>query len=320
MKLIRALAIRLGIFAASLIVASVVVFALLNLLPGDVAQVILGSGATPETVSRMRAELGLDEPLVLRYWDWATGIFHGDLGVSAFTHEPIAPIIAQKLGVTLGLVICGMVLAIAIALPIGILAAEKRKKPSGAVISAASQLGMAVPAFLAGILLSIGFAVKLQWLPANGYTPFTADPLDWARRMVLPAASLALVQASVLIRYVRGAFLDVLQEDYYRTARSIGWRRHQALIRHGMRNAALQLTTVLGLQLTTLFVGAIVIEQVFVLPGLGSLLLNSVSSRDLPLVQGIVMLLVTLILVVNALVDAAYLVIDPRLRNRNGGR
>lgn len=174
---------------------------------------------------------------------------------------------------------------------------------------------MAVPAFLAGLLLSVLFAVKLHWLPANGYTKLTADPVEWARHMVLPVVSLAIVQSAVLGRYVRSAFIDVLNEDYFRTARSIGWPFRAAVARHGLRNAALQVITVLGLELASLFAGGIVVENVFVLPGMGSLLVSTVNQRDLPVVQGIVMLQVALVLVINGLADLAYRLLDPRLRD-----
>ena len=310
----RAVLQRLATFVASLLVASLVVFGLLNLLPGDVAGVILGSSATPDAVAALRQQMGLDVPAPLRYLHWLGGLLHGDLGRSAFSQTPISPMLASKFAVTFSLVGFGMVLAVAIALPLGAFAAMRRRKASGVVVSVLSQLGMSVPAFLAGIALVVVFAVKLRWLPANGYTPLLQDPLDWLRRLILPALALAIVQAAVLVRYVRGAFIDVLQEDYFRTARAIGWSRRRAIMRHGLRNAGLQIITVVGLQLATLFVGAVVIENVFVLPGLGSLLLNSVQKRDLPVVQAIVMVLVALILTINALVDMAYAAIDPRLR------
>lgn len=306
---------RLATFAASWLVASAVVFGLLNLLPGDVAGVMLGSSATPGAVAALREQLGLDEPLLVRYGRWLAGLVHGDLGCSAFSQLPIGPLVADKLGVTLSLVLCGMTLAVLVAVPLGAFAAVQRRKASGVIVSALSQLGMAVPAFLAGIGLVVLFAVKLHWLPANGYTPLLLDPLDWLRRLILPSLALALVQAAVLVRYVRGAFIDVLAQDYFRTARAVGWTRRRAIMRHGLRNAAMQIVTVVGLQLTTLFVGAVIIENVFVLPGLGAMLLNAVQTRDLPVVQGIVMVLVTLILAVNAVVDMAYAAIDPRLRS-----
>ena len=294
--------------------ASIIVFTLLNLLPGDVAGVILGSSATPEAVASLRASMGLDQPMVLRYLQWLVGLLHGDLGHSAFSSLPIRPLVASKLTVTFSLVILGMVLAVIIAVPLGAFSAMQRRKPTGVIVWVLSQIGMSVPAFLAGIGLVTIFAVKLRWLPANGYTPLLTNPLEWLRGLILPAVALAVVQAAVLVRYVRGAFIDVLQQDYFRTARSVGWIRRKAIVRHGIRNAALQVVTVIGLQLTTLFVGAVVIENVFVLPGLGSFLLSAVKSRDLPVVQSVVMVLVTLILAINTLVDMTYAVIDPRLR------
>ena len=317
MRLARLLLGRLGAFALSLAVASLVVFLLLNLLPGDVAQVVLGANATPEAVEALRQHMGLDVPVMVRYGRWLAGLVHGSFGASAFTGQAVGGLIAPRLGVTVSLVVGGMVLAVAIALPAGAFAAMRRRERSGLVVMVASQAGMAVPAFVAGIALVMVFAVGLQWLPANGYTPLTEDPAQWLRRLILPWTSLALVQAAVLVRYTRGAFIDVLDQDYMRTARSIGWQRRKAVMRHGLRNASLQIITVLGLQLATLLVGAVVIENVFVLNGLGSLLLRSVANRDLPVVQAIVLVLVAFILLINLLVDLAYLVIDPRLRSES---
>jgi len=306
---------RLAVFVASLLVASVVVFALVNLLPGDVAGVILGSSATPGDIADLRQRMGLDMPAPLRYLHWMGGLLHGDLGRTAISNTPIGPLVGSTLGVTFSLVILGMIVAVALALPLGAFSAMRRRRVSGTVVSALSQVGMSLPAFLAGLALVMLFAVKLHWLPANGYTPLTQDPLDWLRRLVLPVLSLGIVQAAVLVRYVRGAFVDVLSQDYFRTARAVGWTNRRALMRHGVRNAALQIVTVIGLQLATLLVGAVVIENVFVLPGMGALLLDSVSKHDLPVVQDIVMVLVALILAINAAVDMAYAAIDPRLRS-----
>ena len=312
----KAIGKRLLSLAISLLVASLLVFLLLNLLPGDVAQVILGPNADPASVEALRQELGLDRPLIVRYLAWLGGLVTGNLGVSALTGAPFGQVIASKLAVTSWLVILGMALALAIAAPVGKAAAEHRRNAKGQVISIFSQLGMAIPAFLAGIILVIIFSVQLRWFPANGYVPLLKNPLAWAERMVLPVISLALVQSAVLTRYVRNAFIEVMNEDYLRTARAIGWTESKALTRHGRRNVAIQVVTVLGLQLATLFVGAIVIEQVFVLPGLGSYLLAAVNNRDLPIVQSIAMILVAIVLLINVLVDIAYLIIDPRLRAR----
>lgn len=298
----------------STLIASVVVFALINALPGDVAAVILGPNATPEAVAGMRQRLGLNRPLAQRYLEWITGLLSGNLGNSALDGQPVAALVAGKFSVTFSLVVLGMSLALTIAVPLGMFAAARRSRPSGFVVSALSQLGMSVPAFLAGIFLVVVFAVWLRWLPANGYVPIGRGPGQWAAHLVLPVASLALVQSAILTRYVRSAFIEVLNQDYFRTARAVGWRYWPALWRHGLRNAGLQILTVLGLQLATLFVGAIVIEQVFALPGLGSYLLSSVVDRDLPVVQSVAMLLVALVLIINMVVDVAYLLIDPRLR------
>jgi peptide/nickel transport system permease protein len=207
-----------------------------------------------------------------------------------------------------------MVLALLVAVPAGVLMAVRHRRISGVVLSAVSQIGVAVPAFLAGILLITLFAVRLGWLPANGWTAPSEDPGMFLRQLTLPALSLGLVQAAVLTRYVRSAVLDVLHEDYLRTARAKGLTPYRALLRHGLRNAAVPVVTVLGLQLATLLIGAVVVERVFVVPGLGSLLLDAVSTRDLIVVQDVVMLLVVAVLLVNFVVDVLYVLIDPRLR------
>lgn len=311
--MLRTIAARLGIFALSLVAASALIFLVTNALPGDVAQVLLGEGATPEQLAAKRAELGTDRPLPLQYLAWVAGMLQGDFGRSWLSGQSVAGLIVPKLAVTAWLALFGLGLAIALALPAGMLAALKRRRWEGFVVSGAAQVGMAIPAFWAGILLVLVFSVALRWLPANGYVPLLNNPVEWARHLVLPVVSLGLVQAAVLVRYVRSAFVEVLGEDYYRTARAVGWTRTGALLRHGIRNAALSLVTVLGLQLAAVLVGAIVIEQVFVLPGLGSLLLGAVASHDLIVIQGIVMLLVLAVLVINVLVDLSYVVIDPRL-------
>ncbi len=293
--------------------SSAIIFGLVNLLPGDVATAILGDQADAASIAALRAELGLDRPVALRYLSWVTDMVQGNLGHTAGTGQSIAGLIGPRLGVTLWLVGLGMLLAVVVAIPVGMLAARGRRRASGVIVSALSQLGMAIPAFLAGILLVIVFAVQLRWVPANGYVPFTEDTYQWARHLVLPVISLAFVQSSVLTRYARSAFIEVLTEDWFRTARSVGWTTRAAMLRHGVRNAALSIVTVLGLQLTTLFVGAIVVESVFNLPGLGSLLLDAVLNRELVEVQAIVMLLVAMVLLINMLVEVSYTLIDPRL-------
>lgn len=307
---------RLVIFLISLVLASGLIFGIGELLPGDAATVILGQGASPEAVEALRRQLGLDRPPPVRYAEWVGGMLTGDFGTSLLTRRTVAEQIGMKFPVTFWLVVWGMLTALVLAVPLGMLAALRRRHAEGFAASALSQVGLAIPAFWAGIIGIYLFAVQLRWFPANGYVPLLQSPVQWARHLVLPVLSLAIVQAAVIARYVRSAIIEVLAEDYYRTARAVGWRQFPALVRHGLRNASLSVVTVLGLQFSTLFVGAIVIESVFTLPGLGSMLLQAVSQRDMIVVQGTVMLLVFLVLVINALVDLSYVALDPRLRAR----
>lgn len=305
---------RLAVFVASLAVSTVVVFAFMVLLPGDPARVALGTDASDAAVDQLRHEFGLDRPLPVQYASWIGGLLTGRLGTSYVSGAQIGPQLADRLQVSLILVLASMVVAVVVAVPLGVWMAVRHRRPIGVVLSALAQLGVAVPAFLAGILLITIFAVRLGWLPANGWTPPAVDPVMFGRQLVLPALALGLVQGAVLTRYVRSAVLDVLREDYLRTARAKGLRPAQALWRHGLRNAAVPVVTVLGLQLATTLVGAVVVERVFVIPGLGSLLLDAVGNRDLLVVQDVVMVLVAAVLLVNLLVDVLYVVLDPRLR------
>lgn len=307
---------RVAVLVASLMAASIVVFGFMQVLPGDPARVALGTAATDEAVAQMRREFGLDRPLLTQYLSWIGGLLRGDLGVSYLSRDLIGPQVADKLAVTLWLVAGGMLVAVAVAVPFGLLMAVRHGHLSGTLLSALSQVGVAVPAFLAGIVLVTLFAVTWRILPAGGWVPPADSPSDFLRHLILPALSLGLVQGAVLTRYVRSAVLDVLREDYVRTARSKGLTPWRALVRHGLRNAAIPVVTVLGLQLATVLVGAVVVEQVFVVPGLGSLLLNAVGNRDLVVVQDVVMVLVAAVLLVTFLVDLLYLVIDPRMRVR----
>lgn len=265
-------------------------------------------------MAELREQFGTDRPIVAQFFDWFGGLLTGDFGTSYVTTAPIGPQISERFAVTTVLVLGGMVIALLVAVPAGTFAAVHHRNPLGVTISAVSQVGIAIPAFLAGILLVFVFAVKAQALPSGGYVPFTEDPAQWLLSLVLPWLSLGLVQGAVLTRYVRSAVLDVMREDYLRTARAKGRGRMGALWRHGLRNASIPVITVLGLQLATLLIGAVVVERVFVIPGLGDLLLNAVSARDLLLVQGVVMVLVVAVLLINFIIDLAYAVLDPRLR------
>lgn len=294
-------------YLGTLFVASVIIFALMRAVPGNPARVALGVNADEESVAALTHELGLDRPLLTQYWDWLSGLVTGAFGTSLSSGQDITPLVIDRAQVSLILVLAAMALALLGAIPAGIFLARR----DSTAVSALTQLGIAVPSFLVGILLVAVFAAKLGWLPANGWV-VPVSP----RYLVLPVISLALVQGAMLTRYVRSAVREQLHRDYMRTARSLGASESQALLRHGLRNAALPVLTVAGLQLTTLVIGAVVIESVFVIPGLGSMLLDAVAVRDLTTVQTLVMLLVAFTLTVNLFTDVAYRVIDPRIGAR----
>ena len=287
---------------------------LLRIVPGDPAAVALGINATPEAIETKRAALGTDRPLIVQYLDWVGGLWRGHFGISFTSGQDLSPLIWDRTQVSLILVICSMVVALLIAVPLGTYAAVRHRHVDGMVLTASSQLGIAIPGFLFGILLVGLFAVRLRWFPANGWVPPAVDFGAFLARLVLPVFALASVQAAIMMRYVRSAVLEVMHEDFLRTARAKGLSRVQSLVRHGLRNAAIPVITVTGVQMAFLVIGAVVIERVFVIPGLGSLLIDSIGSRDLMAVQSVVMMLVLITIVINLLVDLTYTVIDPRLR------
>lgn len=305
---------RTAVFVATLVVASVVVFGVMAVLPGDPAVVALGVNANPELLEQTREQFGTDRPLAEQYTAWAGGLVRGDFGTSYVTDAAIGPILMDRLMVTAWLVGLGVLVAIVLAVPLGVAAAVWHRRARGTALAAVSQAGMAVPAFVLAILLVTVFAVKLQWVESSGWVPPAEDPGAFLRQIALPVLSLGLVQAALLSRYVRSATLDVLREDYLRTARAKGLMPGRALVRHGLRNASIPVVTVLGLQVAALLVDAIIIEVIFVIPGLGSLLLEAVSNRDLLTVQGVVIVIVGVVLLINLVVDLLYVAIDPRLR------
>jgi len=307
---------RLGILLLSLAAASLLIFLVVQVLPGDPAQVVLGINATPEALAQLRHEMGLDLPAWQRYLGWIGGILHGDFGTSQVSGAPVADLIQQKLSVSGPLALLGMAVSVLISVPLGVIAGVRYRQLSGVMISALSLGGIAIPAFWAALLLITMFAIRLHLVPAGGFVAWSDDPIGAFKSLFLPAISLGLVQGAILTRYIRSAIVDVLREDYIRTARAKGLTRWQALSRHGFRNAAIPIVTVLGLQLTSLLVGAVVIENVFYLPGLGRMLLQAIGNRDLIVIQATVMLLTGVVLVVNFLVDVSYRLIDPRIRAR----
>ncbi|MFS0387756.1 ABC transporter permease [Corynebacterium striatum] len=299
-------------FVLTLFAASVAIFLLMRAVPGNPARVALGVNATDGAVAELTTVLGLDRPLITQYFEWVGGLLSGNFGTSLSSQQDITPLVLDRAQVSLILVGLAIVLALAGAVPMGMWLA----RTGNTFVSALTQIGIAVPSFLVGIIMVAFFAVRLGWLPANGWIPPDQDFGGFLARLVMPVISLALVQGAMLTRYVRSSIVDVMDQDYIRTARALGLSHAQALRRHGLRNAALPVLTVTGLQLTTLIVGAVVIESVFVIPGLGSMLLDAVSNRDFTTVQTLVMLLVFFTLVINLATDLAYRVIDPRLKEK----
>ena len=309
------LARRSLILLVSLLVAAVLLFVLLRMLPGDPAAALVGVGATPEQIAAARAQVGSDQPLWAQFLSYLRDLARLDLGASFVSRAPVMAEITARLGVTLPLTFAAFFLALAIALPLGVIAAVRAQRWSGLVLSIIAQLGIAVPVFWLGVLLVWLFALHLRLFPSGGF-PLRgfADTGKAVQSMVLPVLTIALVMSASLMRYVRAAMLDVLEGDFLRTARALGESFPEALIRHGLRNAAVPVVAVLGIELSTTFLGAVVVEQVFSLPGLGSMLLLAILQRDYPNVQGVLLVSTLLVLLTGFLADIVQRLLDPRLR------
>ncbi len=300
----------------SLCVASLVIFTVIEVAPGDPASYMLGINAQPDTVAALKAELGLDVPRWQRYLTWVTGLVQGDFGTSYTYRSPVGQMIADRLWISLPLALFALTLSTLIAIPAGIYAAARRGRGGDMAVMGATQLGVAVPNFWFAMMMVLIFAINLRWFSAGGFPGWDAGFWAGMRALTLPAISLALPQAAILARVMRSSLLDMLGEDFMRTARAKGLSRRQALWRHGVRNALIPVLTIMGLQFSFLLAGGIIIEQVFYLPGLGRLIFQAISARDLIVVESVVMLLVFAVIVVNFLVDLAYAAVDPRLRSR----
>lgn len=305
---------RLLVLLVTLLAASAIVFTVLEILPGDAALLILGTEAQDDTLAALRAQLGLDRPAIERYFDWVGAMASGRTGTSHTYAVPVAELIGARLAVTAPLAVAAFALSTLIGLPLGMIAAMRRNRAGDYGVMAFSQVGMAIPNFWFAILLILVFAVGLGWFPAAGFPGWADDPLGSARALLLPAVALALPEAAILARVTRSAMLDTLGADFVRTARAKGAGERTVMFGHALRNALIPMTTILGLQFAFLLAGSIVVENVFALPGLGRLVYQAVTQRDIIVVRDVVLLLVAMVVLVNFLVDLAYAAIDPRPR------
>ena len=307
---------RLVSLCLSLVVASLVIFLVIEVIPGDPAAYMLGINAQPDTVLALKAELGLDKPMSVRYITWVTGMMQGDFGQSYTYRAPVTQMVEDRILVSVPLAVYALFLSIIIAFPAGIYAASRLGRAGDITVIGATQLGVAVPNFWFAMILVLIFAIKLRWFSAGGFPGWDKGFWLSIKSLSLPAVTLALPQAAILARVMRSSLLDILGEDFIRTARAKGLNRRQVLWGHALRNASIPVLTIIGLQFSFLLAGGIIIEQVFFLPGLGRLIFQAISARDLVVVESVVMLLVFLVIIVNFAVDIAYVLVDPRLRKK----
>jgi peptide/nickel transport system permease protein len=297
-----------------LFIVSLISFGLMRLIPGDPAASIAGPSATPAQIDQLRRDLGLDEPLLMQLVHYYQGLLQGDFGKSLLLGKGVLAATLERLPVTIGLSLYALVLTLLIGVTSGIIAALRQNTWVDQVAMMIAMLGISIPNFFLGLLMIIFFAVQLGWLPSGGYVPFSQDPLGWLRSTTMPAISLALLQAGLLARITRSGMLEVLRQDYVRTARAKGLPERQVILKHALANALIPIVTVVGIIISLLLSGAVVTEALFSLPGMGQLLTQAVLSRDYPMVQGGLLLVTTFLVVVNILVDILYALIDPRVR------
>ncbi len=305
---------RVGALVVTLFFVSALVFVVVRVLPGDPAAIIMGTEGSREAADRLREAMGLNRPLVVQYADWVSGALRGDLGRSLQYDLPVGQLIASRLSVTVPLALMAAVFMIAAAVPLGLYAATRHRRAGDYIAMVVSQVGISIPQFWAGLLLILVFSVTLGWVQSGGFEGWSSGVAAALRSLLLPAIALGLFQAAVLVRATRSAVLDVLREDYVRTARAKGLSERRVVGRHTLRNALIPIVTVAGVQLGQLLAGAIILESVFALPGLGRLALGAISARDLPVVQGVGLFIASTIVVINFAVDLAYGLLDPRIR------
>ncbi len=297
-----------------LFIVSLISFGLMRLIPGDPAAAIAGTSATPAQIEQLRRDLGLDEPVILQLLHYYQGLLQGDFGKSLLLGKGVLAATMERLPVTIGLSLYALVLTLLIGVTSGIIAALRQNTWVDQVAMMIAMLGISIPNFFLGLLMIIFFAVQLGWLPSGGYVPFSQDPIGWLRSTTMPAISLALLQAGLLARITRSGMLEVLRQDYVRTARAKGLPERQVILKHALANALIPIVTVVGIIISLLLSGAVVTEALFSLPGMGQLLTQAVLSRDYPMVQGGLLLVTTFLVLVNILVDVLYALIDPRVR------
>ncbi len=295
-------------------IVALFVFSLLYIAPGDPAAVIAGDQATPDDVARIRVTLGLDRPFLVRFGEWTWNLLHADFGTSIFTGLPVTQLIAQRIEPTLSLMIVTLVFAVIVSVPLGVLAAWKAGTILDRAFMAFAVLGFSVPVFVVGYVLAYIFALQLAWFPVQGYTPLSAGFRPWLSNLILPAAALGFIYIALIARITRTAMLEVLQQDYIKTARAKGLSNRVILFQHALKNAAVPIVTVIGIGVALLIGGAVVTESVFAIPGLGRLTIDAILRRDYPVIQGLVLLFSFVYVLINLLVDLAYIVLDPRIR------
>jgi peptide/nickel transport system permease protein len=296
-----------------IVILSIGVFLMLHLTPGDPVQIMLGQDADPQAVAALRAELGLDQSLPIQYVRWAGNVLHGDLGRSIRTNQPVTDAIVSRLPVTLELSLVALLISLVIGLPAGMLAAIRRNSSLDLASTGVALVGVSLPSFFLGILLILVFALWLRWVPPSGYTPLIQDPAMNLKQMLMPAIALGAALAGIVARLMRSSLLEVLGADYMRTARAKGLSEPASVIRHGVQNALLPVVTVVGLQVGALLGGAILIETIFALPGIGRLAVDSIFARDFPIVQGVVLFLALVRVLSNLIADLLYGRLDPRI-------
>lgn len=303
------------LFSALIVLLGVtfVVFLIIHLVPGDPARVVLGVQANEQNVAALRERLGLNRPFHVQYGSWLWNALHGDLGKSLITGQPVAPQVMQRLPATLQLAAIALLIGMLIGFPAGIISALKPGSKTDIVASVLSQIGVSIPDFWLGILLVILFSLTLRWLPPSGYTSIRQDFGDWMAHIILPALTAGVISGSIQTRFIRSAMLEVLNEDYIRTARAKGLRERIVIIHHALRNAMITIVTILGLQVTALLRAVVVVEVVFAWPGLGRLALEAVLDRDYPLLQGAVLAVAAALVLVNLGTDLLYFFLDPRI-------